>query len=75
MHRLSAQDRYAELLAPSGSNRLALYRPVPFHENSGRVGDIGFFDEQGRFMWLANAFQVEVLPNHASVSSLTSPVP
>jgi hypothetical protein len=39
----------------------AVYHPVPFNQRSGRVGDIAFFDENGGYKWIRNAFDDEVL--------------
>jgi hypothetical protein len=35
---------------------IAVYDPVELCSNSGRVGDIAFFDDTGRYRWIRNAF-------------------
>ena len=42
---------------------LAVYQPLPLQqeEKVGRVGDIAFFDEDGKYQWIANAFDIKVL--------------
>jgi hypothetical protein len=51
----STQEKYAENL---GSTVLgtAVYRPVELEETSGRVGDIAFFDRNGKYQWIRNGF-------------------
>lgn len=39
---------------------IALYDPVELSSKSGRVGDIAFFDDTGRYRWIRNAFDVAV---------------
>ena len=39
----------------------ALYSPVRCRQYSGRVGDIAFLHEDGRYEWIRNAFDADVL--------------
>ena len=54
----SKQEAYAANL----KNELgqALYHPVPFSATSGRVGDIAFMKEDGKYEWIRNAFDCDV---------------
>jgi hypothetical protein len=55
------QESFAENL--KGANLgTALYHPVQLKEHSGRVGDIAFFNNEGKYQWLRNAFHTEVEP-------------
>src|SRR5216117_1343013 len=56
----SPQDEYAENLKNNNLG-LPIYRPIPCVENSGRVGDVGFFQRDGVYCCLANAFDAKVL--------------
>jgi len=59
----SKQEGFAKNLAgtPLGT---ALYHPIPLRENEG-VGDIGFWDRDGKWIAVCNAFDSEVsLPYH-----------
>ena len=42
---------------------LAVYQPLPLQQETkvGRVGDIAFFDEDGSYEWITNAFDTKVL--------------
>ena len=42
---------------------LPIYEPIPFRDgiNVGRVGDIAFFDQEGGYQWVANAFDKDVI--------------
>lgn len=55
------QDRFARNLSGSYPG-LAVYNPIQLRSHSGKIGDIAFFDENGRYMWIRNAFDIEVLP-------------
>lgn len=60
----SKQVQYANNLAsPMG---LPLISPIPFREDlkSGRVGDIGWLDQEGGYEWVHNC-------HHPTVESLT----
>jgi hypothetical protein len=52
------QERYAKNLAgtPMG---MALYHPILMREREG-VGDVGFFDEDGKWIAICNAFDTGV---------------
>ena len=58
----SRQEVYALNLGgtPLG---LPIYEPIPFRDgiNVGRVGDIAFFDQEGGYQWVANAFDKDVI--------------
>ena len=56
----SPQDDYAENLKNNDFG-LPIYHPIPCLENSGRVGDVGFFQRDGVYCCLANAFDAQVL--------------
>lgn len=43
-----------------------LRHPVLFRENSGRVGDVGYFDHNGNWRWIRNAFDSQVNPTSIS---------
>lgn len=44
---------------------IATYQPVKLGTLYGRVGDIAFFDDTGRYRWIRNVFDVTVmLPMH-----------
>ena len=53
------QERFAENLKDVNLGT-ALYHPVQLKEHSGRVGDIAFFNSEGKYQWLRNAFHPEV---------------
>jgi hypothetical protein len=61
MRPQSKQKSYAANLrgTPLG---VAVYQPIPLQNETkvGRVGDIAFFDEDGKYEWIANAFDIEV---------------
>lgn len=38
----------------------AVYQPVKMRDKSGRVGDIAFFDNVGKYVWIRNAFDTPV---------------
>jgi hypothetical protein len=54
----SPQDEYEQNLSHSDFG-LPIYSPFPFLETSGRVGDVGFFEKDGSYFCLANAFDSE----------------
>ena len=58
----SRQEVYAINLGgtPFG---LPVYEPIPFRDGIkvGRVGDIAFFDQEGGYQWVTNAFDREVI--------------
>ena len=56
----SKQEAFAADLSgtPLGT---AVYHPITMREKFGRVGDIAFFDSVGKYQWLANAFDTDVL--------------
>jgi hypothetical protein len=58
----SCQDVYAaNLESPLG---VAIFHPIPFRTETGRVGDIGFFHHNGEYEWIRSAFDSEVtFPN------------
>lgn len=35
---------------------IAVYGPIEMRQYSGRVGDVGFFDREGKYRWIGNAF-------------------
>ena len=41
---------------------MAIREPIPFREglHVGRVGDVGFFDCEGEYQWVCNAFDTAV---------------
>ena len=39
---------------------IAILNPVPLGEKSGRAGDIGFFQQDGKYRWIRNAFHAPV---------------
>lgn len=55
----SPQDEFAENLSPNQYG-LAVYKPFPSVESSGRVGDVGFFTKFGEYKSLGNAFDAKV---------------
>ena len=59
MPKRATQEKYAENLRHTDLG-LAVYHPIEFRQRSGRVGDIGFFDENGKYQWIRNAFDAEV---------------
>jgi hypothetical protein len=59
--RNSDQDAYAVNLASQSRGGTAIYHPLEFRAHCGRVGDIGFFDSQGKYIWVHNAFHTEVV--------------
>ena len=58
----SRQDAYAANLSLSNALGTAVLNPVPLRPKSGRVGDIAFFNRDGSFEWIRNAFHSEVYP-------------
>ena len=58
----SKQTSYAANLRGT-SLGLAVYQPLPLQQDTkvGRVGDIAFFDEDGEYEWVTNAFETTVL--------------
>jgi hypothetical protein len=61
MPRQSKQASYAANLrgTPLGT---AVYQPLQMQPETkfGRVGDVAFFDEEGKYEWITNAFDREV---------------
>lgn len=55
---LSRQSTYAANL--SCELGLAIYSPIALRSKSGRVGDIGFFQHDGSYEWIRNAFHSPV---------------
>jgi hypothetical protein len=57
--RPSKQEVFAQNLGgtPLG---VAVYHPIPLKGNSGRVGDVAFFNGDGGYEWIANAFDTDV---------------
>jgi hypothetical protein len=62
---------YAKDLAgtPVGT---AVYHPIEMRAFSARVGDIAFFDENGKYQWVCNAFHAQVHPIKVTLTSLAS---
>jgi hypothetical protein len=56
----SRQQAFAANLSKNFSGGTAIYKPIPKASHSGLVGDIGFFNDQGKYEWLHNAFFEEV---------------
>jgi hypothetical protein len=54
----TTHEVYAENLKDGPG--MAVYRPVQLRTHSGRVCDIGFFHNDGRYEWVRNAFYSEV---------------
>jgi hypothetical protein len=59
MPRPSIQERYAKDMKEVHSG-VAVYHPIKFDDHSGRVGDVAFFNHEGTYRWLRNAFHSEV---------------
>ena len=55
----SRQDAFAKNLSRS-FHGIAVYKPIEKGLHSGRIGDIGFFNDQGKYRWVHNAFFSEV---------------
>ena len=55
---VSNQEAFASNL-PSALGT-AILNPVPLRTKSGRVGDIGFFQQDGKYHWIRNAFHTIV---------------
>ena len=55
----STQEKYATNLWTT-SLGTAIYHPIELEENSGKVGDIAFFDENGKYQWVRNTFDSRV---------------
>ena len=53
------QASYAANLQNQGRG-LAVYRPFSIEPHSNRVGDVAFFDSEGIYRWLQNAFHSDV---------------
>jgi hypothetical protein len=58
----STQVAYAANLQSQGRG-LPIYRPFPFAKETFmyRAGDVGFFDQDGQYQWVLNAFNRDVL--------------
>lgn len=65
MSRQSKQDAFADNLR-NGLGE-AFYHPVPFRASSGRVGDIAYLNQDGRYEWIRNVFDSDVDGIHAGV--------
>ena len=59
MPRPSVQERFARNLEGVCPG-VAIYHPIKFDEHSGRVGDVAFFEQDGTYRVLRNAFHSEV---------------
>jgi hypothetical protein len=58
--RKSDQDEFAVNLQSKAHGGIAVYHPPEFLLHSGRVGDLGYFDQRGNYEWIHNAFHTEV---------------
>ena len=57
----SDQDAFATNLQDQSRGGIAVYHPLEYLPHSGRVGDIGYFDARGNYVWIHNAFHIDVL--------------
>ena len=59
---MAKQTAYSANLEREGLG-MALYHPLPFleNENEKRIGDIAYFDAQGIYKWIANAWDAKVI--------------
>jgi hypothetical protein len=62
------QEAYASNLNGFGRGT-AVYRPEVEPEQSGRVGDVAFFDLEGRYQWIRNAFDTGVFIHRESTDT------
>jgi hypothetical protein len=60
MRHQSIQEKFAKNLSPS-PHGTAIYHPLVMRQRSGRVGDIAFHDFEGKYKWIRNAFDSDVL--------------
>jgi hypothetical protein len=67
--RVSDQDAFAANLQSQCRGGTAIYHPLEFRSHSGRVGDIAFFNSQGKYMWVHNAFHTQVFAFEKSADS------
>ena len=58
----SHQESYAKDLEGTALG-VPVYYPIELGDHTGRVGDIAYFDQTGRYRWIRNAFHVEVTPS------------
>ena len=56
----SDQDFFAADLKDQSRGGITIYHPLEYLPHSGRVGDIGFFDLRGNYVWVQNAFHDDV---------------
>lgn len=70
----SLQDQFAQNLKGHCLDDTGLYRPLEFHPHCHRVGDIAFFDSNGKYEWIQNAFysQVFLIPVLSCQSDIQS---
>jgi len=59
MANTSFQEAYSTNLSPHGKD-LPIYNPLKPRELSYTVGDIAYFTENGKYNWVANAFDTQV---------------
>ena len=64
MPQASDQDEFASNL--QSALGIAILAPVPIRSKSGRVGDIGFFQHDGKYRWIRNAFHAPVITLYQS---------
>jgi hypothetical protein len=60
--QISDQEGFAKNLQSQSRGGIAVYHPLEFLEHSGRIGDIAFFNSQGKYIWVHNAFHTQVWP-------------
>jgi len=66
---MSRNERVANQQATFAANLggtslgMALFDPIEFRENMlyGRVGDVAYFDSEGSYKWICNAFDTDVV--------------
>jgi len=56
----STQAAYAANFQKEGKG-LAIYHPLKPRGHSQKVGDIAFFNQDGEYSWIQNAFDKEVV--------------
>jgi len=66
----SKQESYSANLSGTRYGT-ALRHPVVFRENSGRVGDVYFIDQNGNCRWIRNAFDKPVRASSCWTVELT----
>ena len=64
----SKQEAFAANLGGTALGT-AVYQPVKMRDKSGRVGDIAFFNNVGKYVWLRNAFDTPVISTLPSRNS------